>query len=140
MQGMDRTKFGAKYLHITPKIHKSKVRNAQEAHECIRPTNFDLTPQLARNYLDDQMFKLYDLIWRKAVASQMSNAEYEETTLEIDSNTAVFKATGNVQLFDGYKNSSLRAKMINCQTYQFKLHSIFHISFMKISKHSHLLA
>lgn len=94
--------FGEKYLHPVARIHKSKVRNAQEAHECIRPTNFQLTPQILKDVLDDTAWKLYDLIWKRAVASQMSDAQYEETNIIISNQYANFKCTGNVQLFDGY--------------------------------------
>lgn len=90
------------YLNKIVRIHKSKVRNAQEAHECIRPTDFNNTPDKVKPYLDDNAFKLYKLIWERSVASQMSNAEYEETTLNITNTQAVFKGTGNIQLFDGW--------------------------------------
>lgn len=94
--------LGEKYLHDSVRVHKSKVRNAQEAHECIRPTNFDMTPEKAALYLDDQASKLYTLIWNKAVASQMSSAQYNETTADVINEKTLFKCSGNVKVFDGW--------------------------------------
>jgi DNA topoisomerase-1 len=65
------SKFGKEYLNETPRRYKTKSRVAQEAHEAIRPTHFELTPDSVKQYLTPQQHKLYSLIWRRAVATQM---------------------------------------------------------------------
>lgn len=96
--------FDQKYLNDTVRAHKSKSRNAQEAHECIRPTDFTMTPEKASQFISDQMLSLYTLIWRKAVASQMSSAIFEDTTIDIrgEKSQALFQASGSVMKFDGW--------------------------------------
>ena len=76
--------FGQKYLPATPRVYSAKAKNAQEAHEAIRPTDFSRTPASVRQYLDSDQARLYELIWKRAVASQMQPAEIERTTVEID--------------------------------------------------------
>ena len=66
--------FGARYLPKSPKIYKTKSKNAQEAHEAIRPTSFNRAPSAIHKYLSDDEFVLYELIWKRALASQMENA------------------------------------------------------------------
>ena len=65
-------------------IYSTKAKNAQEAHEAIRPTDFSRTPASVRQYLDSDQARLYELIWKRAIASQMQPAEIERTTVEID--------------------------------------------------------
>jgi DNA topoisomerase-1 len=98
--------FGERYLPEKPRFYSAKAKNAQEAHEAIRPTDFLRTPQEMRKYLDQDQARLYDLIWKRAIASQMQAAEIERTTVEIDavngSRTAGLRAVGSVIKFDGF--------------------------------------
>lgn len=96
--------FGDKYLPKSPKIYKTKSKNAQEAHEAIRPTSFNRSPSLIRGYLSDDEFALYELIWKRALASQMENAIIDQVSVDISSKdmTAQFKSTGSTVSFDGF--------------------------------------
>ncbi|AUH32525.1 type I DNA topoisomerase [Paracoccus tegillarcae] len=98
-----KAKFGDKYLPKSPRMYKNKAKNAQEAHECIRPTDMMMSPDKLRVTAEDQR-KLYDLIWKRTIASQMEAARMERTTVEIASNDAQvgLRATGQVMLFDGF--------------------------------------
>ena len=93
--------YGAKYLPEKPNFFKSK-KDAQEAHEAIRPTDVARTPESVRRYLDDDMFRLYQMIWQRFVASQMVPAVFDQTTIDIAANDYTFRATGSVMKFDGY--------------------------------------
>ncbi len=93
--------YGEKYLPEKPNFFKSK-KDAQEAHEAIRPTDVARTPESVRRYLDDDMFKLYQMIWQRFVASQMVPAVFDQTTIDVAANDYTFRATGSVQKFDGY--------------------------------------
>ncbi len=96
-------KFGDNYVPSSPRMYKSKAKNAQEAHECIRPTSFSRSPDKLRSLSDDE-FKLYDLIWKRAMACQMESARLENTTIDLassDKKTGL-RATGSVILFDGF--------------------------------------
>ena len=94
--------FGDDYLPSQHRVYKSKAKNAQEAHEAIRPTNFARTPDSVK--LSGDMKRLYELIWKRAMASQMASAKLERTTVEIgdDANTVGLRATGQVIRFDGF--------------------------------------
>src|SRR5580658_6662111 len=94
-------RFGASYLPEKPNFYKSK-KDAQEAHEAVRPTDVSRTPEDVRKYLDDDLFKLYQLIWQRFVASQMLPAIFDQTTIDISAGDYTFRATGSVQKFDGY--------------------------------------
>jgi len=98
--------FGAKYLPEKPRFYTTKAKNAQEAHEAIRPTDFSRTPASVRQYLDADQARLYELIWKRAIASQMQPAEIERTTVEIEAvngaRTAELRAVGSVVRFDGF--------------------------------------
>ncbi len=94
-------KFGSSYLPEKPNFYKSK-KDAQEAHEAVRPTDVSRTPEDVRKYLDDDLFKLYQLIWQRFVASQMMPAVFDQTTIDISAGDYTFRATGSVQKFDGY--------------------------------------
>ena len=98
--------FGARYVPEKPRYFTAKAKNAQEAHEAVRPTDFNRHPKEMRKFLDDDMAKLYDLIWKRAVASQMSSAEMERTTVEIaavnGARQAQLRAVGTVVRFDGF--------------------------------------
>ena len=93
--------YGEKYLPEKPNFFKSK-KDAQEAHEAIRPTDVARTPESVRPYLEDDMFKLYQMIWQRFVASQMVPAVFDQTTIDVAANDYTFRATGSVQKFDGY--------------------------------------
>lgn len=94
--------YGARYLPEKPRRYSSKAKNAQEAHEAIRPTEFSVRPEAYRG--DGDLKKLYTLIWRRAVASQMEAAVFERTTLDFMSKDkrAQLRATGQVVVFDGF--------------------------------------
>ena len=99
--------FGAAYLPKSARQYKAKAKNAQEAHEAIRPVTFSKRPDSIASFLDDDQAKLYKLIWRRAVASQMSSAEMERTVAEIEvrgSNGVSYglRANGSVLKFDGF--------------------------------------
>ena len=98
-----KAKFGENYLPKSPRMYKNKAKNAQEAHECIRPTDMMMSPDRLKVTADDQR-KLYDLIWKRTIASQMEAARMERTTVEIASpdNQVGLRATGQVMLFDGF--------------------------------------
>lgn len=98
--------FGSDYIPEKPRFYSTKAKNAQEAHEAIRPTDFQRTPNQVRGFLDSDQAKLYELIWKRAIASQMCSAEIERTTVEIEAqqgeNYANLRATGSVIRFDGF--------------------------------------
>jgi DNA topoisomerase-1 len=97
-------KYGARYVPQAPRVYSSKAKNAQEAHEAIRPTSFARTPDDVSRYLDADAARLYELIWKRAVASQMESAEQERTTVDVISadKQITLRATGTVTLFDGF--------------------------------------
>jgi DNA topoisomerase-1 len=94
-------KFGSAYLPERPNYYKSK-KDAQEAHEAIRPTDVMRTPEDVRKYLKEDQFKLYQLIWQRFVASQMMPAVFDQTTIDVSAADYTFRATGMVQKFAGY--------------------------------------
>jgi DNA topoisomerase-1 len=97
------TRYGDNYVPDSPRIYKNKAKNAQEAHECIRPTDMSVDAgQLAKLEADQR--KLYDLIWKRTLACQMAGARLERTTVDIgsDDGQVVLRATGQVVLFDGF--------------------------------------
>jgi DNA topoisomerase-1 len=93
--------FGQSFLPEKPNFFKSK-KDAQEAHEAIRPTDVTRTPDSVRRFLDDDMFKLYQMIWQRFVASQMVPAVFDQTTIDVDAAGYTFRATGSVMKFEGY--------------------------------------
>ena len=97
--------YGNKYLPDKPIEYKSKKKNAQEAHEAIRPTDISIKPESIKDYLSEEQFKLYDLIWKRTLASQMTSAETNQNTLQIDceEKNITLKATLGKLIFDGYK-------------------------------------
>jgi DNA topoisomerase I len=98
--------FCARYCPEKPRFYSTKAKNAQEAHEAIRPTDFTRSPDKVRRFLDADQLRLYDLIWKRGIASQMASAEIERTTVEIiadnQSRKAGLRATGSVIRFDGF--------------------------------------
>jgi DNA topoisomerase-1 len=95
--------YGRKYLNDEPRIY-AKNKNAQDAHEAIRPSllSVDFTPEKVKNYLSRDQFRLYELIWKRFLASQMSNALYDSTRIDVASAGCVFRATGSIKKFDGF--------------------------------------
>jgi len=106
-RGWIKTTLGPKYLPAAPNAYKGK-KDAQDAHEAIRPTDVNRTPESIARYLSDEQLKLYTLIWRRFVASQMTAAVYDVTTAKIaavsvkNSKTYDFRASGSVLRFDGF--------------------------------------
>jgi DNA topoisomerase-1 len=96
--------LGNKYAPESPRVFKTKSKNAQEAHEAIRPTNVFWDPESLKSSLDTGQYKLYKLIWQRALATQMPPAKMDSTTLDIDATDTAyqFRATGQVLKFDGY--------------------------------------
>ncbi|WP_019995290.1 type I DNA topoisomerase [Aureimonas ureilytica] len=98
--------FGARYVPEKPRVYSTKAKNAQEAHEAIRPTSFMRHPKDMERFLDKDQARLYDLIWKRAIASQMASAEIERTTVEISAENgpqkAQLRATGSVIRFEGF--------------------------------------
>jgi DNA topoisomerase-1 len=96
-------RYGSDYVPGSPRIYKNKAKNAQEAHECIRPTDMSKAPGELKLSEDDQR-KLYDLIWKRTIASQMEAARLERTTITVASRDGEveLRATGQVILFDGF--------------------------------------
>ncbi|MCK6418842.1 MAG: type I DNA topoisomerase [Alphaproteobacteria bacterium] len=96
--------FGDKYLPDAPRLYKSKAKNAQEAHEAIRPTSLNRTPESVRKALDADQFRLYELIWKRTLASQMENAVLDQMVVDISDGTddAILRANGSAIAFDGF--------------------------------------
>lgn len=94
--------YGENYLPQTPKTYKSKDANVQDAHEAIRPTMPDLTPEKAKASLTNDQYKLYKLIWSRFIASQMADCILDTTACSIEANGCVFKASGFSVRFDGF--------------------------------------
>ena len=94
--------FGEKYLPPKPRIYANKQKNAQEAHEAIRPTNLDFTPALAKDYLASDELKLYTLIYNQFLASQSSDALFANQNIIFGAQNIRFKASGSKLVFDGF--------------------------------------
>ena len=98
-----KARFGAAYVPDAPRMYKNKAKNAQEAHECIRPTDLGVGPEQLKLAEADQR-KLYDLIWKRTIASQMAAARMERTVVDVTSpdGQVGLRANGQVVLFDGF--------------------------------------
>ena len=97
------SQYGREYLPAQPRTYQTKVKNAQEAHEAIRPAGHPFAfPESLRAQLSDEEFKLYDLIWKRTVASQMADARGRRLTLSIEADTALFQVGGTAIDFPGY--------------------------------------
>ncbi|MEM7620519.1 MAG: type I DNA topoisomerase [Pseudomonadota bacterium] len=99
--------YGAQYVPEKPRAYKTKAKNAQEAHEAVRPTDLSRLPKDVQSYLQQDQFKLYNLIWMRTIASQMESAEFLRTTADIDvtgNDDVIYtlRATGSVLKFDGF--------------------------------------
>ena len=101
VRGLIGSKFGQPYLPEKPNFFKSK-KDAQDAHEAIRPTDAARTPESVKPFLSEDMFKLYQLIWQRFVASQMVPAVFDQTSVDVSAGDYTFRASGSVQKFDGY--------------------------------------
>ncbi len=93
--------YGGTYIPKRPNVFKVK-KSAQDAHECIRPTFPSRHPDELRQFLTEDQYKLYSLIWKRFIASQMTPAVYDQTRVDITAGEAVFRATGNVMKFPGF--------------------------------------
>ena len=99
-------RFGNRYLPNSPRIYRTAAANAQEAHEAIRPTDISRAPQEISSYLDYDQQRLYDLIWKRTIASQMESAELDQTAIDMSnaSQSVTLRASGRVVVFDGYRS------------------------------------
>ncbi|MDF2366893.1 type I DNA topoisomerase [Sneathiella sp.] len=97
------SEYGKEYVPEKPRFYKSKSKNAQEAHEAIRPTDLSRTPAMVAKYLDSEHLRLYELIWKRTIASQMESAQLERTTIDFsDGAGQTLRATGSVVRFAGF--------------------------------------
>ncbi len=98
--------YGDLYLPEKPRFYSTKAKNAQEAHEAIRPTDLGRLPKHVARSLEPEQARLYELIWKRTIASQMQSADFERTTADIEAahggRTAMLRATGSVMKFDGF--------------------------------------
>ena len=97
--------IGKNYLPGQPRNYSGKkAKNAQEAHEAIRPTDINRDPASLKSILDRDQMRLYELIWNRTVSSQMESAEFERTSIDINNNdnSISFRANGSIQKFDGF--------------------------------------
>src|SRR5438477_1324167 len=101
VRGFINQQYGANYLPEKAVHYRSK-KDAQDAHEAIRPTEVSRTPDSLANYLKPEELKLYRLIWQRFVAAQMMPAPFDQTTIDIKAGRFIFRATGSVQKFDGF--------------------------------------
>ncbi len=106
VRAMIESRYGVDYRPATPNTYKSK-KDAQDAHEAIRPTSALRTPESVEKFLAEDEMKLYRLIWMRFVASQMTPAVFDQTTIDVaakgkDGSTYIFRATGSVPKFDGF--------------------------------------
>ncbi|MEY4708401.1 MAG: hypothetical protein RJB58_2124 [Pseudomonadota bacterium] len=99
------SRYGQKYVPGSARTYTNNAANAQEAHEAVRPTSFARSPKQMAKFLDADAAKLYELVWKCAMASQMESAQLERTTVEVLSadKKITLRATGTVTLFDGYQ-------------------------------------
>lgn len=98
-----RSEYGQQFLHDSPRVYASKVKNAQEAHEAIRPAGHPFKkPEALRGELDNDQFRLFDLIWKRTIASQMADAKKKRMTISIQGGGAVFQASGTSIEFEGF--------------------------------------
>lgn len=107
IRGMIAREYSQRYVAPFIREYKTKAKNAQEAHEAIRPTDVNRKPSQVAKYLDKDQARLYELVWKRAVASQMASAEMEQTAADIevkgrDGKTYTLRATGSVVQFDGF--------------------------------------
>lgn len=99
-----KSNYGENYTPNSPRVYKTKAKNSQEAHEAIRPTEFSKKPSDISEKVNSQELRLYDLIWKRAIASQMSSAELDQTSVIVNAHneSTKLRATGSIIAFDGY--------------------------------------
>ena len=102
-------KYGNKYLPEKPSLYKVK-KSAQDAHEAIRPTSFDFSPDKVKAHLAGDEFELYKLVWQRFLASQMTPIIYDQTSIEIKSEKAAFRTTGSIIKFEGFSKVYIEGK------------------------------
>jgi DNA topoisomerase-1 len=103
IRGQIKAEFGPDYVPVAPREYISKAKNAQEAHEAVRPTDITLSPAKAARYLNKEQSRLYELIFKRAMACQMQAAELDQTTVEMsDGKGQTLRANGSVLAFDGF--------------------------------------
>ena len=95
--------YGKDYIPENINHFKNKIKNAQEAHEPIRPTDLSKHPKLLKNELEEEHFKIYELIWKRTIASQMSQSITLETTVKVKADDFLLRTSGTVPFFDGFK-------------------------------------
>ena len=111
-----RRKYGAEYAPAKPRAYARKVKGAQEAHEAVRPTSVEREPDAVRRHLSDEQFRLYDLIWKRMVASQMNDALFDSTAVSISAagvssgRKYEFRAQGSVLKFAGFRAVYMEGK------------------------------
>ncbi len=96
--------YGERYLPASPRVYRTKAKNAQEAHEAVRPTDLSRHPDQMRRYLDNDQARLYELVWKRTMASQMESAVIDRVAVDIDAadKAVTFRANGSVVKFDGF--------------------------------------
>lgn len=103
IRGLIEQKYGNDFLPSKPRIYQTKVKNAQEAHEAIRPVDATITPESLSGKIRPELLKLYDLIWKRAVACQMASAEFNQVQVDIiNDKNDTFRANGNTLKFEGF--------------------------------------
>ena len=102
VRGIIESRFGKKYLPKTPKTYNKKSKGAQEAHEAIRPTMLNFTPEMAQSFLKADEIKLYRLIYERFMACQMEDAQFEQQSIIFTGNENEFRASGRKLTFDGF--------------------------------------
>lgn len=94
--------YGEKYLPSKAIVYQNKVKNAQEAHEAIRPTSPSTTPESIKQYLTNDEFKLYELIWKRLIASQMASVVMDQVSIDVKTSKHTLRAVGSTIKFDGF--------------------------------------
>ncbi|MBU6467729.1 MAG: type I DNA topoisomerase [Betaproteobacteria bacterium] len=104
IRGHITNQFSPEYLPEKPNFYANKAKNAQEAHEAIRPTSIARTPANVKEYLSSDQFRLYEMIWKRTVASQMTQAQFDTVSVDmaVNEGKAVFRATGQTLIFPGF--------------------------------------
>ncbi|MDQ7043638.1 MAG: type I DNA topoisomerase [Sulfurimonas sp.] len=102
VRGIIESRFGAKYLPKEPKVYNKKSKNAQEAHEAIRPTMLSFTPEVAQSFLKADEIKLYRLIYERFMACQMEDARFEQQSIIFTGDENTYRASGRKLIFDGF--------------------------------------
>lgn len=104
IRGYIKSNFDTEYLPKSPVMYKTKAKNAQEAHEAIRPTDISRTPDSLRTFLTPEQFRLYDMIWKRALACQMAPAKFDGVSVDlgVGGEANLFRATGQTLIFPGF--------------------------------------